>query len=81
MTIVVKTQGLANTSPFLINNLKLLNKKMKSYKQFIEEKCASDEVYYQQTGKCVKKVSRSSAKGGGSDGSGNGGNGSGGDGE
>lgn len=79
MTIVVKTQGLANTSPFLINNLKLLNKKMKSYKQFIEEKCASDEVYYQQTGKCVKKVSRSSAKGGGSDGSG--GNGSGGDGE
>jgi hypothetical protein len=51
---------------------------MKTYKQFLEQKCGSDEVFYQQTKKCVKKVSRSSAKGGGSDGSGGG---NGGDGE
>lgn len=53
---------------------------MKSYKQFLEQKCASDEVFYKQTAKCVKKVSRSSSKGGGSDGSGGSG-GSGGNGE
>ena len=61
----------------MLNTLKSINKKMKSYKQFIKEKCASDEVFYQQTAKCVKKVSRSSSKGGGSDGSSGGGSGGG----